>query len=207
MSPLDDAQAGRTPQPPRGAAGGPLSPADLLTLSRLGLAVALWFVEPTAVPMLTLMVAAALSDVLDGRLARRARRGATAPPGGGRGAWLDPLCDKAFVVSLVARAAAVLAPPLWFLALVGAREALLLVALAAHLARGGSSGRPVEFTASALGKATTALQFCALGLLYARGRPTAAALWAAVGSAAAGALAVLGYARRNRPRPRTGKPT
>ncbi|HEU4533954.1 MAG TPA: CDP-alcohol phosphatidyltransferase family protein, partial [Polyangiaceae bacterium] len=74
-----------------------------MSLSRIGLGGALWLVEPRPLPLLALMGAAALSDLLDGWMARRARGGAPPPPGGGRGAWLDPLCDKAFVLSFVAR--------------------------------------------------------------------------------------------------------
>jgi cardiolipin synthase (CMP-forming) len=188
----------RHARPGRGPANALLSLADALSLSRIALAGALWLVEPKPLPMLLLMSAAAFSDVLDGRLARRARRGALAPPGGGRGAWLDPLCDKVFVLSLVARATFALGLPSWFVALVGTRELLIFAALAAHAVFGGSNARRIEFTASGLGKATTVLQFLALGLPLTQGRLTPPALAAAVASAAVGALAVAGYVVRAR---------
>jgi phosphatidylglycerophosphate synthase len=83
---------------------------NLLTLSRLPMAALVWLVAPWAWALGLLMATAALSDMLDGWFARRmrARRKAHGLPTrglgekGGRGAWLDPLCDKAFVISVVA---------------------------------------------------------------------------------------------------------
>jgi ferredoxin len=69
----------------------------------------------------------------DGAVARRARkaghaRGLTLPPG--PGAWLDPLCDKSFVLSVLAATYVNLAPSLYLLALIATRE-LILIPLAA----------------------------------------------------------------------------
>src|SRR4051812_33114252 len=90
---------------------------NLLSLTRLPLGGLFWLaLGPTARQSLWafgVMAAAAVTDVLDGHLARRnaaraaAARGAppsdnddedaAAPGTGGMGAWLDPICDKLFV--------------------------------------------------------------------------------------------------------------
>ncbi len=189
------------PPPPQGApaeSDDVFSFADALSLSRIAFAGALWFVEPAPLPTLALMGAAALSDVADGWLARRLRGGRPPPPGGGRGAWLDPLCDKVFVVSLVATLVLRLRLPLWLVALVSARELFLFVAFVlAHAppARRGAALR-ITYTATLLGKVTTALQFAALALLVALGRVSPAAIAIAAGSALTGSAAVFGYIAR-----------
>lgn len=68
--------------------------------------------------------------------------------------------------------------------------------LAVHASLGGLNARRVEFTPSGLGKATTVLQFLALGLPLAHGRLTTPALVAA--PVAVRALAVIGYLVRGR---------
>jgi cardiolipin synthase (CMP-forming) len=174
-----------------------LTLADALSLSRVVFGGALWLVGPTAGPTLALMAAAAISDVADGWLARRLRGPRPVPPGGGRGAWLDPVCDKAFTLSLIGVLVVRLRLPFWLLALVGARELLLLLALA--LAPWGRRPpRSLTFTATALGKATTGLQFGALALLVAQARVSAAAVAIAASSALTGAAAVVGYVMRAR---------
>jgi cardiolipin synthase len=196
---------------PRGARperADAFSLADALSLSRVAFAGALWFVEPAAGPTLGLMGGAALSDVADGWLARRLRGARPAPPGGWRGAWLDPLCDKVFILSLVAVLAVRLRPPGWLIALMCARELFLFVTLVLSRTLWARQGAPhVTYTANALGKATTSLQFVALALLAAVGRVSSAAVVVAVGSALTGSAAVIGYvARARRGRQNAGAP-
>lgn len=183
--------------PPQASGDEAFTAADALSLSRIAFAAALWFAEPSPVGTLALMGASAASDVADGWLARRLRAGRPPPPGGGRGAWLDPVCDKAFVLSLVATLALRVRPPLWLLGLICAREIFVFAAFALSRTRAARrSPLRITYTANLLGKATTGLQFAALALLVADGRVHAAVVALAVGSALAGSAAVLSYVAR-----------
>jgi CDP-diacylglycerol--glycerol-3-phosphate 3-phosphatidyltransferase len=99
--------------------------------------------------------AAALSDGLDGYLARRHRMATTT------GAWLDPLSDKllvgvpALVLSIVGRF------PWWATAVIVGRE-VVVTALRWRLDRRG-----VSMPASSVAKAKTVVQLLALGLAIA----------------------------------------
>src|SRR4051812_35871300 len=109
---------------------------NLLSLSRIPLGVAFWFtLGPTATlayGAFAIMALAALTDVLDGYMARRqaARaaggNAAAAEPGGGTGAWLDPICDKLFVASVLVAIIVRRHPPLWLVALILSRELVQL---------------------------------------------------------------------------------
>ncbi|HEU4534500.1 MAG TPA: CDP-alcohol phosphatidyltransferase family protein [Polyangiaceae bacterium] len=185
--------------PPRAApAGGEaLSLADALSLSRIAFAGALWLADPSPLGTLALMVASGLSDVADGWVARRQRAGRPPPPGGGRGAWLDPLCDKVFVLCLVAKLALRVRPPPWLLLLISAREIFVFAAFLLSRTRAARrSPLRITYTANVLGKATTALQFAALALLVAYGRAHPAVVATAAASAIAGSAAVFSYVTR-----------
>ncbi len=151
-----------------------MSGADLLSLARaLAVVPVAWLIGVDArAPALAVFAAAALTDLGDGALARRA--GPTR-----HGALIDPLADKVFVVGIALALFAaglgrreVLPPAL--LAALGAREvAMALVRLAEHRA---GSWRPAD----AGGKVKTALQMCALGVLIAVRPPEplgVAAVW------------------------------
>lgn len=155
--------------------------AHALTLSRIPLAIAFWWVWDRPLVAAALIVLAALTDTLDGRVARWAqRRGSRGPDIGG---WLDPAVDKLFVVGVCAA--------LWarthrleLIALVGAREIVLVPLIAIYLAR-RAPHRPLR--ADFLGKAATVAQFialCVIALAPAAALP-AAAVAAALGLAAA----------------------
>lgn len=134
-------------------------PWNLMSLVRLPLA-ALVIVARGDVPALcVLMAVAAASDALDGALARRA--GAD----GAIGAWLDPLCDKAFVLALIAAVWIVEQPPWWLLALTAVREIVVMPMVAAHLLAPGRGRRNIEYRARPSGKATTVAQFVVIVLL------------------------------------------
>lgn len=131
-----------------------LLPPNLMSLVRLPLAVLVW-VWPTSIPwVLTLMVLAAATDVLDGWLARR-----MGLPPEDIGAWLDPVCDKAFVVSALVAVWVAHAPP-WELAVLAAvREIVLFPLVVARFLLPHLRERNFPWKAKALGKATTVGQF------------------------------------------------
>jgi len=99
--------------------------ANLLSLSRLPLAAAfVWTLNARdgwTAPLLILLLAAA-SDALDGWVARRAAiRAGTGTPAG-IGSWLDPVCDKLFVSTVLGALWWRYRPPLGWLALILGRE-------------------------------------------------------------------------------------
>lgn len=127
---------------------------NALTLSRLVLAGLVWLAVSEPGVLLGLMITAAVTDVLDGWLARRLGRE------GGAGAWLDPLCDKVFVLSALAAVWVARRPPAWLLPVIGAREILQVLAWAALRGR-----VRFDFRAARIGKAATVLQFAAVGTI------------------------------------------
>lgn len=168
--------------------------AHALTVVRLPLAALFWAVADRPAWALATLLVAGLSDVADGRVARHygAREGTRL------GAWLDPLCDKLFVLAvLVAMATRVGTPIPWLLA-VAAREVVLLplsaiVRVAASVGALRSRVR-YEFRAEPVGKATTVVQFLALGGLLLRHPtgPVLAVVAGALGLVAAGHYVVRG---------------
>jgi len=120
---------------------------------------------------LVLFVPAALSDALDGWLARRAA--GLAP----HGALLDPLADKVLVVGTLAALAAVGSGwPVTLLAIfVTAREALVAILRAREFARGHLA------PADGVAKAKTAAEMAGLALIIVGGRP-----WSVAGAGLVG---------------------
>jgi phosphatidylglycerophosphate synthase len=158
--------------------------AHALTLSRVPLAIALWWVWGDPVPSTVLVGLAAITDAADGRVARWAkRRGAAGPDVGG---WLDPAIDKLFVLIVLAAAWAH-THRLSVIALVGARELVLLPLIAVYLAR-RTPHRPLR--ADVFGKVATVAQFVALCVMAIA---PAAALLAAVVAAVLGLAAAAHY--------------
>ena len=127
-----------------------------LTLSRVPLALALWWSWGDPALSVGLLALAAISDAADGMVARWAkRRGSTGPDIGG---WLDPAVDKLFVATVLAA--------IWrqghdlrVIALIGARELVLVPLVAVHLALRKPHR---ELRADAFGKLATIAQFIAL---------------------------------------------
>jgi cardiolipin synthase (CMP-forming) len=173
--------------------------AHLLTFSRIPLGVMFWAVVDRPAWAVIVLAVAGATDVIDGRIARfvrqrRARRGQ--PPPSDVGEWLDPLCDKTFVLAVLAAAVAVrLGPPPLLLVAIAARE-LILVPLAAVYRFTPLLRRRMHyrFRAGALGKAATVAQFAALTALLFRHQSAAAlaAVAAVVGVAAAAAYVARG---------------
>jgi phosphatidylglycerophosphate synthase len=136
-----------------------LTAPNLLSLSRIPLGVAFWFALGPA-------------DVLDGYLARRlaARAaggtGAAVEPGGGTGAWLDPICDKLFVGSVLAAIMVRRQPPIWVVLLILSRElAQLPIGVVYRFLPTLRTWLRYDFRASVLGKGATVAQFIAIAAL------------------------------------------
>jgi cardiolipin synthase (CMP-forming) len=161
--------------------------AHALTLSRIPLALGLWWTYGDPARSLALVVIAALTDAADGNVARwMQRRGHTRPNIGG---WLDPLVDKLFVVIVLALIWVRAGEPL-VVVLVGARELLFVPLAAIYAARRARFG---ELHADPIGKAATIAQFVALAAVL------AAPSWAlpvAIAAAALGLTAVAHYLAR-----------
>jgi len=159
--------------------------AHALTLLRLPLLAVLWLASDP--PVIALAVGgAALSDLLDGPVARRALR-RTPPPHPtwwAIGGWLDPLVDKLFVVGALGALWWRAGAPPWELGLVATRELLLLPLLAGYLL---ARRAHAPLAAAPIGKVTTALQLITLAALALAPRSLA-------GAVLAGACALLGVA-------------
>ena len=166
--------------------------AHALTLSRIPLALGLWWLWGDPVWSAALVALAAVTDAADGRVARWVkRRGGTGPDIGG---WLDPAVDKLFV-AIVLAAIWTHTHDLAVIALVGARELVLVPLIAVYLVRRGPRG---ELRADVFGKIATVAQFIALCVIaLAPGYALPAAGVAAVfGLAAAGHYVAKGVAAR-----------
>jgi phosphatidylglycerophosphate synthase len=173
-----------------------LEPANWLTLVRLPLAALLWMDPGNTTWMLYLLAGAAVSDMLDGRVAKalRARRlelgddDAAVVRSHALGAWLDPLCDKTFVLSTLAVIYVGLGTPLWMLFAVAARELVLVpCALVYHSSPSLRRSIRFDFRAGTLGKLATVAQFSAVVAIVANAPYLAGAaiLTAILGLAAA----------------------
>jgi phosphatidylglycerophosphate synthase len=153
------------------------SVANLLSLARVPLGAL--FVVAWGAPWggvflaIGVLAAAALTDVLDGMFARRAAAarlasaGVRSAPGhlhpAGTGSWLDPICDKIFVATVLVAIWTHLHPPLPLLALILAREIAQAPLSLVYLAVPGLRRRlHYDFRASPFGKAATVSQFAAI---------------------------------------------
>jgi cardiolipin synthase len=196
-----------------------LTAPNLLSLSRVPLGVAFWFVidsTPTHIIWpYTILTAAGVTDVLDGYLARRQgvtrvsddglgpavldRGGSKGPSQGpfinkGVGSWLDPICDKLFVALVLVSIALHRPVPLLLMALIGGRELIQLpVSLTYRFIPMLRHWLRYDFTASPLGKAGTVTQFLAMAALLID-HP---AVWIMAGIAfVVGMAALVDYLRR-----------
>jgi cardiolipin synthase len=107
------------------------------------------------------LAVAAATDVLDGWIARR--RGLDPA---GMGSWLDPICDKLFVGSVLAAIYVQRRVPLTLLALIVTRELLQLpMALVYRTSSTLRRWLRYDFRASLLGKTATVVQFLAVSAL------------------------------------------
>jgi len=175
--------------------------ANLLSLSRLPLGAAfVWALNAGAgwgPPLLVLLLAGA-SDALDGWVARRAAAreigGGDAGTPAGMGSWLDPICDKLFVSTVLGALWWQYRPPLGLLALILARELVQLPLSLVYVAVPSlRRWLRYDFRASLPGKAATILQFCAIVALIFRSRFTPVL---AVAAFAMGMIALTDYVWR-----------
>jgi phosphatidylglycerophosphate synthase len=165
---------------------------NLLSLSRLPLGWLFWAVlGPTATHglyALGVMALAAVTDVLDGFLARRGGVDVS-----GTGSWLDPICDKLFVGAVLAALHFERGVSLGLLAIIVARELLQLpLAVVYRASPALRSWLRYDFRASLLGKAATVAQFLAITALVV-GLPARPPAYAAF---ALGVIALSDYVRR-----------
>jgi len=156
--------------------------AHALTLSRIPLALALVWVWGDPAWSVALIALAAVTDAADGRIARWVkRRGGRGPDIGG---WLDPAVDKLFM-AIVLAALWTHTHDLVVIALVGARELVLVPLIAIYLVR-RTPHRALR--ADVFGKIATIAQFlalCVIAVAPAYALP-AACLAAVLGLIAAG---------------------
>ncbi len=131
---------------------------NLITIARL-------FLVPLVIVMIVnarweaafiVFVVAGVSDAVDGFLARRCGMASEL------GAWLDPLADKALIVSIYITLTIVGAIPIWLVVLVAARDIMIVAAVLLSWLL----ARPLTIAPFAVSKLNTAAQiaFAALAL-------------------------------------------
>jgi len=179
-----------------------LTLADWLSLVRVPLGVA--FVPLAGRPWLALLVLgiAGLTDILDGWLARRK------PNPKAWGPWLDPLCDKAFILLVMTGLWLSQAPPLSIILPVLTRETAILILFVLRFLAPSLRTLRYDYRALALGKATTVTQFLTVAALL-LSRPEAqllAVLCALLGFFSAVAYAKRGCTLAQEQRPKTEMP-
>jgi cardiolipin synthase len=132
---------------------------NLLSASRLVLApLVIWrIVELDMHGAFLLFAAAAVTDLLDGTLARLLNQRTVL------GAWLDPIADKVMLLSTLLTLAWVGFLPLWLAAVVLARDAVVLGGAAAFRLLTGR----LEVAPTLTGKAAIALEFVLVSLVLA----------------------------------------
>jgi cardiolipin synthase len=134
--------------------------ANVITFGRLcAVPVAFWMVlERRTAPAFWLFLAAGLSDALDGWLARRFG-------GNAIGAVLDPVADKALLVTMYVTLAATGALPGWLAILVVFRDLLIVGGVIAL----SITGHAVVIRPLAVSKANTVLQITLVAVTLLRG--------------------------------------
>jgi cardiolipin synthase (CMP-forming) len=139
--------------------------ADYLSLTRIPLGLVFLFVAGQRLLAMLVLALAAISDVLDGWVARRERAAAIAEPH--TGDWLDPLCDKIFALAVVIGLLRAQHPPVGLVGLLLVREVLQVIAvtLMRFVPALHRVARDYNFRAHPIGKATTVAQFAAAGAL------------------------------------------
>jgi phosphatidylglycerophosphate synthase len=169
-----------------------VSPPNLLSLLRIPLALAVWVRPRRTAWLAELMLAAGLTDILDGWVARLMRGRPTVSPDAALGAWLDPACDKVFAASLAGALYAEHRHYRKAVALAFTREALQVPLFALYAVLPAVRRAPHDYRARRLGKLTTVAQFMTL-LSVALERGSAHAL--SLVTAGLGALSVVDYAK------------
>jgi cardiolipin synthase (CMP-forming) len=172
--------------------------AHALTLSRLALAGLFWPAVERPWWALGVLALAGLTDIVDGqiaRLVRRRRQQSGQPPPSLLGEWLDPICDKTFVVSVLVALWAGPGLPLPLLLAIATREIILVPIAALYRLTPALRARlHYRFRAGVLGKAATIAQFLAITAILFRDprAPLAAIAASVIGACAAVAYIVRG---------------
>ncbi|TCJ16281.1 CDP-alcohol phosphatidyltransferase family protein [Parasulfuritortus cantonensis] len=132
---------------------------NLLTASRLALVpFVVWYLAQDRLDVaFWLFAAAALTDLLDGNLARLLNQRSVL------GAWLDPIADKAMLLSTLMMLVWLEILPLWLGALVALRDVIVLLGAAAFRQLTGG----LEVAPTWWGKAATAAEFVLVALALA----------------------------------------
>jgi len=132
-----------------------LNPANLITLARLcAVPVAIFFVLRAAfAPAFAIFAAAGISDAIDGWLARR--QGTTT-----LGAVLDPLADKALMISMYITLALMRILPDWLAILVVFRDILIIGGVVTLW----MFAQPPHIAPFSISRANTFLQIALVGL-------------------------------------------
>jgi cardiolipin synthase len=130
--------------------GRSLSIPNLITLARILLVpVVVWAIASDAMQIAFLLfLAAGLSDAIDGFLAKRFGMATEL------GAYLDPLADKAMIVSIYIALGIAGAIPLWLVILVVSRDIMIVAAIMLSWL----VDRPVELKPHVVSKANTVAQ-------------------------------------------------
>jgi cardiolipin synthase len=138
---------------------GNLTIPNLLTSARLVMVpFVVWYLGRGEVETaFWLFAAAALTDLLDGNLARLLNQRTVL------GAWLDPIADKAMLLSTLLMLVWLAELPLWLGILVALRDIVVLLGAAAYRTLTGG----LEVTPTIWGKAATAAEFVLVALVLA----------------------------------------
>ena len=132
---------------------------NLLSLSRVPIALLMVLVYPAQVPFLSLLIISALTDWLDGTTARR--KGTTA-----LGAFLDPMCDKLFIGIVVIFLIIVGQIKLWHLGILLMRDVYVVLLLAIFSFHPKKQKLKSGLKARVPGKVTTGCQYIALVWIF-----------------------------------------
>ena len=166
--------------------------AHLMSVARLPLAAAVWFMPEAPWFVVTVLALAAITDGLDGWLGRRTHTGLIGTAN--IGSWLDPICDKVFIASAALAVVVTWRVPLPVLALLLVRDvATLALAIVFRVVGGRAIFHAHDFRARLSGKLTTGLQGGALAaVLFTPPEHQPSLVWAfAVSTAAVGTVAVI----------------
>jgi cardiolipin synthase (CMP-forming) len=139
--------------------------AHALTLSRIPLAVLFGMVLPDPNLAIIVLSLAAATDLVDGKVARAAAARTGTDPSTQIGVWLDPLCDKAFVLLVLGALLVRFQVPLELLILIGARELILVPIVVLYRVSPLWHHLRYDFRAAEEGKHATAAQFVAISAL------------------------------------------
>lgn len=160
---------------------------NLITVARLFLVplIIVTIVNAQWQTAFVIFVAAGLSDAVDGYLARHCGMASEL------GAWLDPLADKALIVSIYVTLAIVGAVPVWLVVLIVMRDLMIVAAVLLSLLL----GRPLAIKPFRVSKLNTVAQigFAAL-LLGSRAFGVDAGIAFSIGQAAVAMLTLASMA-------------